>query len=204
MLILLQGMLIGIVFGVPAGVIGALTLERSFEYGFKAGFVTGLGSTFVDILYAFVGVLGITVIQELLQKWQMQISIIGGIVICLMGISVFRKRKERTMELQKVTIGKYPVMFLSSFMIAACNPATIFSFLAVFATMGIESGMTAINGTKLVLGIGIGTCIWWAVISAAACKVKKKMTEGIYQKLHRIMGILLFIFGIAVILNGII
>lgn len=201
MLTFLQGVLIGIVFGVPAGAVGALTLQRSFEYGFKAGLITGLGSTAADVLYAVVGILGITIIQSFVRTYQLPISIAGGMIIMGMGILAFRKTV--SLEQKEVEVTKYPVMFASSLAIAVCNPATVFSFLAVFAMLNIQTGTSDHAGIELVFGIGAGTCIWWTIISLAACKLKEHATEKLYKRLYKIMGILLILFGLAVMINGI-
>lgn len=201
MMLLLQGILIGIVFGVPAGAIGALALQRAFEYGFKAGIVTGLGSTIADIIYAFVGVLGITIVQNFIQRWQLPICIVGGIMIISMGIITLKKK--RNIKMTKEECMKYYMMFLSSLAIALCNPATIFSFIAVFAMLHIKVGRDIVSGTSFVIGIGIGTCIWWIVISGLASFLKEKASEKIYARLYKIMGILLMFFGAMIILNGI-
>ncbi|MDE7245253.1 MAG: LysE family translocator, partial [Oscillospiraceae bacterium] len=67
---LLKGLLVGLVFGVPAGAIGALTIQRTLSHGFWAGLLTGLGSSAADVLYACVGVFGLTAISDALLRWQ--------------------------------------------------------------------------------------------------------------------------------------
>lgn len=199
MICLLQGILVGIVFGIPAGAIGALSIQRAFEHGFKAGFVTGLGSTVADMIYALAGVLGITMIQTFVQRWNLPICIVGGTGIVAMGITTLRKHE--TSKSEKESNIEYPFMILSAFTIAICNPATVFSFLAVFAMLGLGK-MSKVEGILLVVGIGIGTCIWWFAISSLVCRIKEKTTEKIQLRLYKIMGILLVIFGALVIING--
>jgi threonine/homoserine/homoserine lactone efflux protein len=65
---LIRGLLIGLIFGVPAGAIGALTIQRTLNSGFTAGLMTGLGSSAADILYACVGVFGVTSATLLLRQ----------------------------------------------------------------------------------------------------------------------------------------
>lgn len=197
---LMQGLFIGIIFGVPAGTIGAITIHRSLKYGFKAGFITGLGSTVADVIYAFVCVLGISLIQEFIQKWRLPISIIGGILIIYMGISVFRNKSDTKIE--EGSMKKYPLLFFSSLIIALCNPATILSFLAVFTMLNIEAGLHTIDAIGLTVGIGLGTCFWWIVLSGIATKVRYSMTKCVIGRIYRIMGCLLCIFGMAIMVRG--
>ncbi|MDE6727361.1 MAG: LysE family translocator [Oscillospiraceae bacterium] len=82
-----KGILIGLMFGVPIGAVGTMTVQRTLERGFGAGLLTGLGSSAADCLYACVGVFGLTFISDFLLKYQMIISIIGGMFVLIMGIS---------------------------------------------------------------------------------------------------------------------
>ncbi len=66
---LLKGVLTGIVFDVPVGAIGALAIQHTLSHGFRAGFVTGLGSSAADLLYACVGVFGLTAIFDMLLRY---------------------------------------------------------------------------------------------------------------------------------------
>ncbi len=105
---LICGLLIGLIFGVPAGAIGALTIQRTLNSGFSAGLVTGLGSSAADLLYACVGIFGMTLVSGFLTMYQRPISLLGGLLIAgiflgtlcwwsaLSGVAaVFRSRIDR-------------------------------------------------------------------------------------------------------------
>ena len=66
--LLWKGLLIGLIFGVPAGAIGALSIQRTIERGFWTGLLTGMGSSVADLLYACIGVFGITLVTDFLKK----------------------------------------------------------------------------------------------------------------------------------------
>ncbi len=87
----LKGLLIGLIFGVPAGAIGALTIRRTLQQGFAVGLVTGMGSSVADLLYACVDAFGITVISDFIESRQRVIGLAGGILIILMGLSVWKQ-----------------------------------------------------------------------------------------------------------------
>lgn len=193
---LLKGILVGIVFGVPAGAIGALTIQRALTHGFGAGFTTGIGSTAADVLYACVGVLGLTVISDFLIANQTCICMVGGLLIILLGISIFRKKGNRITDTEKRI--RCPVYFGSSFAVAITNPATILAFLVAFSSFGIAAKPTFVQGSGLVLGILIGTCCWWGLLSGLVCLLRRRVTDRIYQRLNWILGSLMIIFGVSV------
>jgi len=199
---LLKGLLVGLVFGVPAGAVGALTIQRALTYGFWAGLLTGLGSSAADVLYACVGVFGLTAISDLLLRWQTPISLIGGAVIVGMGVMIFRSRvKVADTAPDKAGLGG---CFLSAFAIAIANPATILSFLVAFATMGIGEVSAPGQGIQVVVGILLGTGCWWCLLSGAAAKLRGRMTRKLYQNLNRILGMLLIVFGLWMALRAVI
>ncbi len=108
---LIKGLLVGLVFGVPAGAIGALTIQRSLAHGFLAGLFTGLGSSAADVLYACVGVLGISVVSDFLLAWQTPIRLVGGALITIMGIGIFRGKPTASSSVEGKT--SLPVCFAS-------------------------------------------------------------------------------------------
>ena len=193
---LIKGLLVGLVFGVPAGAIGALTIQRSLTHGFWAGLVTGLGSSAADILYACVGVFGLTLISDFLLAHQAVISIAGGVVIILLGINIFRKKAQKVEDTEQRS--RLPIFFSSSFAIAIMNPATILAFIVAFSSFGIADNLNATQGTQLICGILLGTGCWWAGLSGLVCIFRSRVTDAIYHRLNQILGILMVLFGLYV------
>lgn len=198
---LLKGILVGLVFGVPAGAIGALTIQRSLAHGFWPGLFTGLGSTAADVLYACIGVFGVTVISDFLVKYETVIALIGSVLIVVFGILIFRKRgadaKESTRQSNLLAC------FGSSFTIAIANPTTVLSFLVAFASLGIGAIHSTSQGAALVLGILLGTSCWWGVLAGMSAKFRNRITSRTYQILNRLLGSFMALFGLSMILRTI-
>ena len=190
---LIKGLLVGLVFGVPAGAIGALTIQRSLAHGFWAGLVTGLGSSAADILYACIGVFGLTLISDFLLAHQTIISLVGSAFIVLLGIQIFRKKGNKVVDTERRN--RLPIFFSSSFAIAIMNPATILAFFVAFSSFGIADDLSATQGVQLVVGILLGTGCWWMLLSGGVCLFRARITDTIYQRLNRVLGILMILFG---------
>lgn len=197
---LVKGLLVGLVFGVPAGAIGALTIQRTLSHGFWAGMLTGLGSSAADVLYACVGVFGLTVVSDFLLTYQSGISLIGGGMIILLGVFIFRGKGGGTKNTEPG--GTLPMFFASSFAIAIANPATILSFLVAFASFGIGDGLTSMQAAHLIVGILLGTGCWWGILSGITTLFRGRVTDKIYQVLNRLLGSLMALFGVAMVLRG--
>ncbi len=201
-MLFLRGILIGLIFGVPAGAIGVLTIQRTLDEGFHAGLLTGLGSSAADLLYSCVGVFSITLISDFLTAHHSVIRVIGGFLILGYGALNLR-RKERPPA--SVHIGGAPIKcFLSSFMIAILNPATILSFMVAFAAFGITGKLALVEGISLTLGILVGTVLWWLALSAVTAHFRGKVTDRLYKRLHWLLGGLMILFGIIIIVESLI
>ena len=197
-----RGILIGLIFGVPAGTIGALTIQRSLERGFLAGLITGLGSSAADLLYACVGVFGITLISDFLIAQQSIIRLAGGLLVAIIGITIIRKKFTQPGPDQT---GNRPILyFLSSFSIAILNPATILSFFIAFTAFDIPGDLGIRQGIGLIAGILISTIFWWMLISGMVSKFRSRVTDKIYLWLNRILGCVMIGFGIVMIVQGVI
>ena len=196
-----RGLLIGLIFGVPAGTIGALTIQRTLERGFMAGLITGLGSSAADLLYACVGVFGITLISNFLIAQQSIIRLAGGFLVIIIGITIVRKKFTQPAPDDS---GNRPALyFLSSFSIAILNPATILSFFIAFTAFNIQGDLGLRQGIGLITGILISTIFWWMLISGIVSKFRNRVTDNIYLWLNRILGTLMIGFGIVMIFQGV-
>lgn len=198
---LLKGLVIGIVFGVPAGVIGVLSIQRVLTQGAFAGFLTGIGSSVADVFYACVGVFGLTFISDFLLRHQSVICMAGCLMVIAIGVRTIRKKEE--LENHEEECPRHIVScFLSSFVIAITNPATILSFMVVFSMFRIGGNESLGENVQLVCGIFGGTCTWWLAIAVIVSLFRKKVTDGFYSILNRIFGALMILLGIVIGVRG--
>lgn len=195
---LLKGVLIGLMFGVPVGAVGAMTVQRTLNRGLGAGLLTGLGSSAADCLYACVGVFGLTFISDFLLKYQTIITVIGGVFVLIMGISQLLKKPGEN-RAQKPAEGAK--MFLSSFTVGITNPAAILTFIFAFTYFGIGEITGAVNGVLLVLGVFIGTYIWWGALSGSVCIINRRSGNRQLPYLNKIFGVILILFAAVIIVK---
>lgn len=195
-----KGILIGLIFGLPVGAVGAMTVQRTWEHGIKAGLLTGMGSSAADCIYAGIGAFGLTVVSDFLLKYQMVIHLAGGMMILLMGLGLLL-RKAETAQIPEVP-GMFK-MFLSAFAVGITNPAAILTFLFAFSWFGIAGDNTKADGWLVVLGVFVGTYLWWGGLTAAVALARKKKRTDNLQKMNRIFGAVLSLFGIFVFIRAI-
>lgn len=198
---LIRGLLIGLIFGVPAGAIGALTIQRTLNGGFSAGLTTGLGSSTADLLYACVGIFGVTLVSDFLSRYQRPISVLGGLLIGALGIHIFRQKPQNQQQESNRT--KLPLCFASSFAIAVTNPATVLAFLMAFTAFEITGEQTGEQSVQLIAGIFLGTLCWWSILSGITSIFRSRSNHRIYQLLNWVLGCSMLVFGGIILIKGI-
>lgn len=191
---LLKGICIGFIFSVPVGVIGALTIRRTITHGTFAGLASGMGCSTADLLYACISVFGLTLFSDFMLKCQSIICLIGGVLVILMGVKIILKKQAVGV---KETAKKPEIIsfFASSFVIAIVNPSTIITFVLAFSIFNISDITYTTQGFALVLGIFLGTFIWWGIIISIVSLFKDRITDNVFSRLNFIIGGFIIVFG---------
>ena len=195
MSLLLKGILIGLLFGVPVGAVGAMTVQRTWEHGIKAGLITGMGSSVADCIYAGIGAFGLTMVSDFLLEYQTVIHLVGGVIVLYLGIRLVFRNGE---EVEVLAVSGRWRMFLTSFAVGITNPAAILTFLFAFSWFGIAGEGMKGNSWMVVLGVFLGTYFWWGGLTAAVSLAREKKGKNNFQRVNRIFGVVLSLFGVLV------
>ncbi len=195
-LLFLKGLMIGLAIAAPVGPIGILCIQRSLHDGFKIGFMTGMGAALADGTYGLIAGFGLTAISSLLIAHQFWIRIFGGLFLLYLGLKLFfTKPKARSAG----GFDKSPWHALATtYLLTLTNPATILSFIAVFAGLGLGTTNPSISDAViLVLGITLGSAIWWLVLSfGVAYMLRHRLSPSLMQWINRASGLIILTFGI--------
>jgi len=192
---LFRGIIIGFAIAAPVGPIAVLCMQRTLQKGRMSGFVSGLGAATVDAMYGMIVALGLTAISMILVNLSFYLQIGGGLFLVYLGVKTFRKKVFVTSQadLSKNLLKDY----FSTVLLTFVNPATILSFVAIFASLGIvgeEKSMIA--SFLMVLGVFFGSLLWWWVLSFGVGCLKNKLSQKLMKTINKISGIILCVFGI--------
>jgi threonine/homoserine/homoserine lactone efflux protein len=190
----LRGLLIGFSIAAPVGPIGVLVIRRTLAEGRLAGLVTGLGAATADALYGCVAAFGLTFVTSLLVGQQLWVRLIGGLFLCYLGIRAFMAApaERAAAATGSSLVGAYG----STLLLTLANPATILSFIAVFAGLGLaaSSGDYA-AASSMVLGVFAGSALWWLLLSGGIGLLRLRLTPGALRWINRASGAILMVFG---------
>lgn len=196
MIYILKGTIIGIIFGAPVGAIGALTIQRTLTNNLKAGIITGLGSSVADCIYACIGAFGVTIISDFMEKNKALINICCGLLILFLGISRFFQKPKYN---QTNSASGRIKMFLSAFGLGLMNPVAIMSFMIAFAYLGITDKITVFHGIFIVLGVFIGTLLWWFILLSLVEYLKRKRNGFNMKRMNQFFGIVFILFSLIIL-----
>ena len=77
---------------------------------------------------------------------------------------------------------------------------TIISFAAIFAGLGGASG-NYVSAAGLVLGVFIGSALWWVALSTGVSLFQAKFTPDGLRWVNRISGLVIAAFGLLALLS---
>ena len=213
----IKGIVIGLVIAAPVGPIGFLCISRTLEYGAAIGLATGLGAATADAVYGAVVAFGLMQVAVTLSEQDMVLRIVGGLALCLIGMrSLFMADRKQQEFAARKTGGNparafanlqarhgLPGSFGSSFLLTLANPATILGFLAFFAAVGWASDLDTHTGaTVLVVGVFLGSGVWWLGLAAATALLSNRMGDRQRVWIQRLSGMVIIGFGVFALLSA--
>lgn len=191
---LIKGIAIGFSIAAPVGPIGVLCIRRSLANGKWVGLATGLGAATADAAYGAIAGFGLTVVSGFLISQRLWLNLFGGIFLCLLGLRTFvSKPAKATAVTEVLTLAP---AYASTILLTLANPMTIFSFLAVFAGLGLATAANYVTASLLVIGVFAGSALWWVILSTAVGGIRSHVSDSWMQLVNRLSGCLILGFGI--------
>ncbi len=196
----IKGIVIGLSIAVPVGPIGILCIRRTLSDGRAIGFLSGLGAATADAFYGAIAGFGITVLSDLMIGHQTALRLIGGGLLCIIGVKTFLSKPiEQGASVEGNTRWR---AYLSTLILTLTNPMTILFFAAVFAGLGVGSGSGHfLSAGILVLGVFVGSGSWWLVLSGFTGLLHGIFNLRRMQWLNRISGLMIIGFGLVAFLS---
>lgn len=197
--IFLKGIFIGFAMAVPVGPIGIMCIRKTLTEGRLRGLIIGLGAATADFLYGCVAAFGLTIISNTLVSQRIWIRLVGGALLLFLGIRTFRARPADP----KIPIKSSGILrsYITTVFLTLTNPMTIFAFIAVFAVLGLGTGLGYFSASALVVGVFIGSGLWFLLLSSGVTLFRKKLDLVGLRWVNRIAGILIIISGVIAIVS---
>ncbi len=203
--LLIKGMIVGLGASIPLGPLGVLCIQKTLSKGKWSGVATGLGGAVSDLFFSALALFGLAMIQEWLQRNDMIISLVGGIIIIGIGISVFVTNPIKQLRRPKDTNQRYWGDFLTSFAMTIANPGALLLLLGLFTFVGLDLSIRSLPRIAIVMaGVFAGAMIWWLALAGLINKFRNRFRLRQLLAINRIAGIAIVILGIIYGFKGLI
>ena len=185
-------------------------LETSITKGFRAALTLDLGIVFGDIIFILIAYLSTNKLLEQLKD-NPTLFIIGGLIMLAYGlISYILLKKKFIKQQQEVEIdndnipqNNYFALFFKGFLLNFINIGVLGFWLMIIITYGPQMEMQTERITWFFAAILFFYLLFDVAKIILAKQLKHKLTPNNIYKIKRVISIVIMIFGVFFILQGI-
>jgi threonine/homoserine/homoserine lactone efflux protein len=188
-----EGWLIGFAVAVPFGPISLICVQRSLERGAKCGIISGLGASTAHAVFAMLAGLWSGGIGSLLAEFQTPTRIVSAAVVMSFGLSIVCKRPAAR---SASSDGDLSGAYISTLVMALCNPMTVLPYLAMASTLSASlSGKASGLFLLPLLGVFAGAMSWYAALSCGTVLLRRSVSGVTARRLNLVAGGILIGLG---------
>lgn len=206
LIFILSGMFIGLIVALPVGPVNLICIRRTLALGPANGFVSGLGAALGDGIFAVITAFGFTAVVQVFHGLSGTLELIGGVLLIIFGISTFYSDPLHGRGVEQVASRQTGApslvrAFASTFALTITNPATLFGFATLFATLGGLSGNSAsfADTAFVVMGVVGGSALWWFILTTIVGYFHARIDSRVMMVINHGSGILVALFGFGVL-----
>ena len=200
--LLLRGFALGFAVAASPGPIFFLCLRRTLLRGRVYGLVSGLGVATADAFYAAVASLGLAAVTTAIASGRRPLAVIGGAALIAIGVRILLQRRTEPNAAASTAGAGLGWAYLSTLGLTITNPATILSFAALAATLGLSAGSGIVKPAALVGGVLLGSATWWCVLALAASSLRGCLSPAVIGAISTFSGLAIAILGMLAIYSA--
>ena len=198
----LRGFALGLAIAASPGPIFFVCVRRTLVQGRWVGLFSGLGVATADGFYATIATFGVAALTTAFVAGRRPLAIVGGAVLVLLGASILLERR-KLHNGAPVNSGRGLVRaYLTTLGLTITNPATIISFAALAATLGLGTNGSPVRPALVALGVLLGSAAWWCVLVVAASILRSRLTLRVVQAISTFSGLAIAVLGILAVISA--
>jgi threonine/homoserine/homoserine lactone efflux protein len=203
--LVLAGLGIGVLMAAPIGPVNVLVIQRAVSRGFWGGLAAGLGAVLGDGVLAAIAAFSVAAISDVMVAYGELIQLIGGVLLIGFGIALLLCRPVLlTPAHERSHFLEHTGIIPQTFVLTVTNPGAILGMAAMIGGLGSLIGGLNTNLEALILVASVmgGSLLWWLGLSELIATIRHRLTEGRLNAINRIAGVVLTVFGAALIVEG--
>jgi len=211
--LILKGIITGFILSVMVGPVFFVLLETSIRKGIRAGLALDIGVFISDIIYITIAFLFYNEVKSLAEGQSKEIAkTIGGILFIIYGLITFFKTPKTVLlnfskEHTQADWKEYRMLCLKGFLLNLANPLVIFYWFSVLSlgdSRKVE-GWDENSALFIFISIILLTFFSFDLLKVLGAKqLRPFITNKLLRSLNQLIGIVFMVFGIVLLLQGII
>lgn len=197
-IVAIGGIIVGFISAIPTGPVGLICFQRTLTRGRLSGLATGLGAAVADVILASIGAFSMTIIFSFISREHVTLRIISGVCLLVLGFITYKSKLPEKKSRKDTTLGSIQE-FLSGFILTITNPITVAVFFIAFANISHRIGKGLDIATAFVIGIFLGSYMWWIILTIIADSLSHKINHGHIEKISKIFGMVIILLGVIVV-----
>lgn len=196
------GILTGFLMSVLLGVIFFMLIQVGVKHGVKKGFTIAAGVITGDIIFVTLAIGFTGIISSFLRAHEGKVSVVGGLVLLIMGLAAFFQRRKLEEMNRPPSPGRNARdYFIKPFIINFLNPANAAWWLGLFS---IPPALNFAMDQKIVFAAAAVATVFFTEVgvAAAASRLKKYIKPEVLKKVDTVVGVALLAVGLKLIWQG--
>src|SRR5439155_26963094 len=92
--------------------------------------------------------------------------------------------------------------YVSTLGLTITNPATIISFAALAATLGLGTCGSFVRPMLVVIGVPLGSAAWWFILVIGASLLRSRLTPRVVGWISTVSGLAIAVLGILAVISA--
>ncbi len=201
-----NGIKFGLALSILVGPLLFALIQTSIEEGFRAGTMVGIGIWMSDLMFVLATFTGISYIARLTtwDGFEFSLGIAGGIILIIFGLGALLLRPPAMKSSQRKAVrqSSFITLWFRGFIINTFNPFTLFFWIGVSSMLFTQEELLPSEARLFYTGL-LGVVIMTDTAKIALAKaIRRWLKPELILWARRIAGIVLLIFGVALILRA--
>jgi threonine/homoserine/homoserine lactone efflux protein len=200
--LLIRGFALGFAVAASPGPIFFICFRRTLLRGPLYGLVSGLGVATADALYGAIAIFGVAALSSAITGERRPLALIGGAVLVALGARTLLERRRPVEQAMRPTARGLVWAYVSTVGLTLTNPATIVSFAALAATLGLGTGGDFVKPALVVAGVLLGSATWWCVLALGAARLRSRWKPGVIRAVSVFSGLVILVLGVGAVITA--
>ena len=195
----LIGIFLGFAAAIPLGPVNAFVISQTMKRDFLHGFLAGVTAAILDTTYCLIALLGFSLFTVNVEKYQIPLKIIAGLVMLLISWRFYQTSKTPVAPKPKTNSTAFsPRPILGVLLLYVSNP-TLYAFWIWAATVPISwarsHGLIRESGATpyflFALACGLGGFIWYTILSYYVARHHHQFGPRTFQRIFFVLAVFL-------------